>query len=153
MRRYALLLALLGALVPSVSLAQQDVRLRGAFVPLRAPEGEVRTPVGEARMLVEEDGDLRLDLVVSGLTERATSATLHLGRGGESSEQVARMDVAMDGNVARVIGGTADLTPLVAARVRAGDAFIVLRTNEHPDGFLRAQLAVQPASLGTVVGP
>jgi hypothetical protein len=30
---------------------------------------------------------------------------------------------------------------------------VVLRTNAHPDGFLRAQLAVQPRSLGSVVDP
>lgn len=153
MRPFALLPVLLAALMPTASFAQQDIRLRGSFVPLRAPEGEMRAPVGEARALVEEDGDVRVDLVVSGMYERATSATLHLGRGGESSEQVARMDVAVDGNVARIVGGTADLSPLVAARVRAGDAFIVLRTNEHPDGFVRAQLSVQPATLGSVVGP
>lgn len=152
MRPFAVVLVLLAALMPAVSFAQQDVRLRGSFVPLRAPEGEMRAPVGEARAVVEADGDMRVDLVVSGMYERATSATLHLGRGGESSEQVARMDVAFEGDVARIIGGTADLTPLVAARVRAGDAFIVLRTNEHPDGFVRAQLGVQPATLGGV-GP
>lgn len=151
MRTILRTLAFLAALSPAAAFAQ-DVRLRGSFVPLRAPAGDTRPPVGEVRALVDEDGDVRVDLIVSGMPERATSATLHLGRGGESSEQVARMDVVVDGTEARIIGGTADLSPLVATRVREGDAFVVLRTSEHPDGFLRAQLTVQPRGLGALTG-
>ena len=99
--------------------------------------------------MVDEDGDVRIDLVVSGLTERATSATLHTGDAGDNTEQVARLDVVADGSEARIIGGTADLTPIVAQQVRNGAAYIVLRTSEHPDGVLRAQLAPQARTLDT----
>ena len=128
-----------------------EARLRGAFVPLLAPEGETRPATGEVRMQMDEDGDIRIDLVVSGLSERATSATLHLGRGSEGGEQVARMDVASEESVARVVGATAKLSPLVAERVRAGEAYVLLRTNEHPDGLMRAPLAPQPRSFEAVV--
>lgn len=129
----------------------QEVRLRGLFAPIRAPEGDTRPPTGEVRALIDEDGDVRVDLVVSGLTGRITSATLHTGRAGENGEQVARMDVAVEGGEGRVIGATADLSPALAAQVRAGEAYVVLRSSEHPDGILRAQLAPQARSLEAVV--
>lgn len=131
--------------------APPEARLRGAFLPLLAPEGDARPATGEVRLRMDEDGDIRVDLVVSGLTERATSATLHLGRGSEGGEQVARMDVTADESIARVVGATAKLSPLVAERVRAGEAYVLLRTNEHPDGLLRAPLAPQPRSFEAVV--
>ncbi|HZX80371.1 MAG TPA: CHRD domain-containing protein [Lysobacter sp.] len=143
-----LLLLLLLLLLPTSAFAQ-NVHLQGRFVPIRGPEADVRPPAGEARAIVDEDGDVRIDLVVSGLTERATSATLHAGDAGENTGQVARLDVVADGGEARIIGGTADLTPIVAQQVRSGSAYIVLRTNEHPDGVLRAQLAPQPRTLDT----
>lgn len=127
-----------------------EVRLRGAFVPLLAPEGETRPPTGEVRMRLEDDGDIRVDLVVSGMTETATGVTLHLGEASQVGEQVARMDVTTDGREARIVGATARLTPLVAERVRAGEAFMLVRTNEHPDGWLRAALAPQARSIESV---
>ena len=84
------------------------------------------------------------------MNEHATSMTLHTGNAGESTQDVARIAVAADGDEARVIGGRVDLTPIVAAQVRSGAAYVVLHTSEHPDGFLRAQLAPQPRSLDSV---
>ena len=137
---------------PSLLQAQSsDIRLRGAFTPLRAADADTRPATGEVRATVQADGDVRVDLVVSGLPGQATSATLHTGRAGESGEQVARMDVSVDGSEGRVIGGTATLSPLVAQRVRAGEAYVVVRTSAFPDGILRAQLAPQARSLEAVV--
>jgi hypothetical protein len=149
MRRSILPLALLSLVLPLCAMAQ-DVHLRGTFSLVRAPAADVRPPSGEARAVVADDGGVRIDMVVSGLTERATSATLHAGDAGDNTEQVARMDVAADAGEARIIGGRVDLTPLVTQQVRAGNAYILLHTSEHPDGFLRAQLALQPRTLGTV---
>jgi hypothetical protein len=148
MRRSILTFALMLAL--PLCAAAQDVHLRGTFSLLRAPAADTRAPTGEARAVVDDDGRVRVDLVVSGLTERATSATLHAGDAGDNTEQVARMDVAADGGEARIIGGRVDLTPLVTQQVRAGNAYILLHTSEHPDGFLRAQLAPQARTLGSV---
>lgn len=151
MRRYVpAVFALVLAGLAADALAQ-EVRLRGLFAPVRAPEGDARPATGEVRALIDEDGDVRVDLVVSGLTERVTGATLHTGRTGENGEQIARMDVAVEGMEGRVIGATADLSPALAAQVRAGEAYVVLRTSEHPDGILRAQLAPQARSLEAVV--
>lgn len=154
--RLTLLLTMLFAACAAAPLSHaqaqaQDLRMRGAFIPMQAPEGDARPATGEVRALVEADGDVRVDLVVSGLTERVTGATLHTGRAGENGEQVARMDVAVDGSEGRIIGGTASLTPLVAAQVRGGEAYVVVRTSEHPDGILRAQLAPQARSIEAVV--
>ena len=151
MRHPSAFVVLLATAFLATAAQAQDVRLRGLFSPLRAPEAETRPPAGEVRAVIDEDGDVRVDLVVSGLTERVTGATLHTGRAGENGEQVARMDVAVDGAEGRVIGATADLSPAVAAQVRAGQAYVVVRTSEHPDGILRAQLAPQTRSLEAVV--
>ena len=151
MRTRISLLILLAAVAGTA--AAQDVQLQGRFLPLRAPDADARPPVGEVRARIEEDGDVRIDLVVSGLGERVTSATLHTGTGGESTGQVARMDVVADGNEARIIGARVDLTPLVAQQVRSGAAFVVLRTSEHPDGVLRASLAPQARTLGSIAPP
>lgn len=147
----ALVLAFDAGAQTAPSTTPSDMRLRGAFAPLLAPEGDTRPATGEVRVRLEDDGDLRVDLVASGLTERATAATLHLGRGSEGGEQVARMDVAADGATARIIGATTRLSPLVAERVRAGEGYVLLRTNEHPDGLLRAPLAPQARSFESVV--
>lgn len=151
MRRSAPILLAIAFIAASAAAHAQDRRLRGLFTPVRAPDADTRPPTGEVRAMIDEDGDVRVDLVVSGLTERVTSATLHTGRAGENGEQVARMDVAVDGAEGRVIGATADLSPAVAAQVRAGEAYVMLRTSEHPDGILRAQLAPQVRSLESVV--
>jgi hypothetical protein len=145
-----LLLAAAVAALPAIANAQ-DVRLRGGFVPLLAPAADTRAPVGEVRAILEEDGDVRIDMVVSGMTETARTATLHLGRGSEAGEQVGRLDVSTQGSEARIIGGTLRLTPAVAARVRDGDAFVLVRTSEHADGLLRAALAPQARSLEAVL--
>lgn len=150
MHRFLISVMLAGALAMPAS-AQSDARLRGSFVPVTAPEGDARPATGEVRASVDADGDVRVDLVVSGLTERVTGATLHTGGAGENGEQVARMDVAVTGSEGRIIGGTARLTPLVAQQVRAGEAYVVVRTSEHPDGILRAQLAPQARTLDAVV--
>lgn len=155
MRRTILLSTLLAAFAAAPVIHAQaqvvDTRLRGAFAPTQAPEADSRPATGEVRAHLEADGDMRVDLVVSGLTERVTSATLHTGRAGENGEQIARMDVAVDGSEGRIIGATASLSPLVAQQVRAGEAYVVVRTSEHPDGILRAQLAPQTRSLEAVV--
>lgn len=154
MRRIILLSTLAVALALPAAHAEeamQDMRLRGTFAPLRAPEGDMRPAGGEVRVNMEADGDVRVDLVVSGLTERVTSATLHTGNAGENGEQIARMDVTVDGAEGRVIGATATLSPLVAQQVRTGGAYVVVRTNEHPDGILRAQLAPQARTLESAV--
>lgn len=153
MRRTASLLITALLALPLVAAAQ-DVRLRGAFSLVRAPAADTRPPVGEVRAAVDDDGRVRLDLVVSGVNEKATSVTLHTGNAGESTQDVARLDVVADGTEARVIGGRVDLTPLVAQQVRAGSAYVVLHTSQHPDGFLRAQLAPQARTLESVTaGP
>ena len=149
MRRFTALLFTIALIVPGLAAAQ-DVHLRGQFVPTRAPEADTRPATGEARAVVEVDGDTRVDLVVSGLTERATSATLHAGDAGDTTEQVASMPLTVNGGEARAIGATVTLTPAVAAQIRAGDAYIVIRTNEHPDGVLRAQLVPQAKTLESV---
>jgi len=141
-------LMLLACLVPALAFAQ-DLHLQGRFQPIRAPAADARAPSGEVRATVAADGDVRIDLVASGLVERVTSATLHTGDGGGSTAQVARIDVAMDGSEARVIGARVQLTLIIAAQVRDGGAYLVLHSSEHPDGYLRAQLAPQPRSLGT----
>lgn len=134
--------------LPAVAAAQA-VHLQGRFAPIRAPAADTRAPTGEARATIDEDGAVRVDLVVSGTTERATSATLHVGNAGENTEQVARMAVVAGDGEARVIGGRVELSPIVTQQIRAGDAYIVLRTSEHPDGYLRAQLAPAARTLGT----
>lgn len=149
MRRSRLLVATAAVLLP-FAVAAQDVRLRGAFSLVRAPAADTRPPTGEVRATVDDDGRVRMDLVVSGMNERATSVTLHTGNAGESTQDVARLDVTADGTEARVVGGRIDLTPIVAAQIRSGAAYVVLHTSQHPDGFLRAQLAPQARTLDSV---
>jgi hypothetical protein len=144
------LLVLLALLLHAMPAFAQDVRLRGQFTRLLAPEADTRPETGEVRATLEDDGELRVDLVVTGLSERATSSTLHLGRGSEGGDQVASMEITMSGADARVIGATADLTPAVAARLREGDGYVLIRTSEHPDGLLRAELLPHARTLDTV---
>lgn len=147
MNRHAVLLIALSTLLPMTASAQ-DARLRGNFVRTLAPAAGQAPATGEARLSVDADGRVRVDLVVSGMAETPTVATLHTGGPGDPGELVARMDVIADGDGGRVIGGTADLSPVLAQRVRDGGAYVLIHTSEHPGGILRAQLLPQARTLG-----
>lgn len=106
---------------------------------------------GEARALLEEDNDMRIDLVYSGLEERATGAALRLDKPGENGPLVERFDVDADTDTdteeGRVVGAQFEVSAEVAGRLRAGEAYLVITTIEHPDGLIRGQLTPEPARL------
>lgn len=146
------LIPLVLAFAVALPASAQEVRLRGRFVPLLPATAEQAQPVGEARVVVDDDGDARIDLVVAGVTERITSATLHAGPAGEVGERIATFEVDTSGNEGRVIGGLVDIrSPMLTRQVRAGEAYVVVRTSEHPDGVLRAQLVPQVRGVDAVV--
>ena len=102
---------------------------------------------GEARAMLEDDNDLRVDLVYSGLEERATGAALHVGQPSENGALVERIDLELDEGDGRVVGAQLDLSVDVAARLRAGEGYVVITTIEHPDGVIRGQLVPEAVRL------
>jgi hypothetical protein len=72
---------------------------------------------------------------------------LHVGTGGENGTIVERLDLVVENDSGRVVGAEFDVGDDVAARIRAGEAYLVINTIEHPDGLIRGQLTPQPARL------
>lgn len=91
---------------------------------------------GEARAVLEDDGDERIDLVFGGLGSDVTSATLHTGAASESGPVVATLDVRKNQPRGSLVNEQMRVTPEVAQRMRDGEA-IVISTIDFPGGAIR----------------
>ncbi len=147
MPRTLLIAALACALAAPGSADAAELKLRALLSGGNVVSATESRATGEARALLDDDNDLRVDLVFSGLEARATGAAVHVGKPNENGLLVKRLDVALDEDIGRVVGAQIDISDEVAARVRAGEAYIVITTIEHPDGAIRGQLAPQPVQL------
>jgi hypothetical protein len=102
---------------------------------------------GEAKAVLEDDNTLRINLVFGGLASNVTGAELHTGASSENGPAVAPLDVRENQTVGSLVDTEVTLTADVAASVRAGNAYIVVTTVDHPSGAIRGQLIPQPVRL------
>lgn len=152
MSRPMLIAVLAGALAvvlaPSGAGAA-DTRLRGLLNAGSVVSATESLATGEARAMLEDDNDMRVDLVYSGLEERATGVALHVGKPSENGALVEKLDADLDtdGDSGRVVGAQFKVSTDIAARIRAGEAYLVITTIEHPAGLIRGQLTPEPIRL------
>ncbi len=151
MSRPMLIAALACALAAPAGANAADLKLRALLNAGNVVSATKSPATGEVRAMLEDDNDLRIDLVYSGLEERATGAALHVGKPGENGARVEKLDLDSDYDYdydsGRVVGAQFDVSAEIAARIRAGEAYLVITTIEHPDGVIRGQLLPQPVRL------
>lgn len=142
----------LAGLLASAPGVAADLTVRGVFSGTQVISATESPGTGEVSAVLEEDNDLQVDFVYAGLDSGVTGAALHTGKPNENGTRVVALDVPLDTTEGQVRQATVALSPEVAARVRAGEAYLVLTTLPNPDGAVRAQLVPQPVRLGDIAG-
>lgn len=103
---------------------------------------------GEATAVLQDNGKVRINLVFGGLASDVTGVELHTGTTAENGPTAMPLDVAKNQTVGSLVDQPLQLTEEVAQRMRAGEAYIVVNTIDHPAGSIRGQLMPQPVRLG-----
>ena len=149
MRRPLLIAALVCAIASPAAALAADLKLSGMLNATNVVSATESPATGEVRAMLQDDNDLRIDLIYSGLEETATGAALHVGPSSENGALVERMDLDEDdsGDSGRVVGAQLDVSDEIGARIRAGEAYVVITTTQHPAGVIRAQLVPQAVRL------
>lgn len=149
MPRPMLIAALAFALAAPAGANAADLSLRALLNAASVVSATESAATGEARAVLEDDNDVRLYLVYGDLGERATGAALHVGKPTENGALVEKLDLDLDvdDGSGRVVGAQFDVSAETAARIRAGEAYVVVNTIQHPDGAIRGQLVPQPVRL------
>ena len=147
MSRPMLIAALACALAAPASANAVDLKLRALLNAGNVVSATESYAKGEARALLADDNDVRIHLVYANLEERATGAALHVGKPGENGALVAKLDLDSDEDSGRAVGVQFNVGAAFAARLRAGEAYLVITSIQHPDGVIRGQLLPQPVRL------
>jgi len=137
----------------STPAAAADLVLRGAFSGTQVVSATESAATGEVNAVLGDDDDLQIDLVYAGVAEGVEGVALHLGSANENGERVAELDADTDTVAGQLRGATVSLSATQAARVRAGESYLVITTLAYPDGAVRAQLDPQPAQLDDFAEP
>lgn len=142
--RRALLVALVAIATPA---AAAELNLRGSLAGTNVVSATESPATGEVAAVLEDDNDLRVDMIYSGMATNATGAALHVGKAGENGTRIAPLAISTGTTEGQLRGAVVRLTPQVAAQVRTGQAYVQIVSLDEPDGVVRAQLNPQPTSL------
>ena len=144
LHRLALTLTLATMSAPALSA---ELNLRGSLAGTNVVSATESPATGEVAAVLEDDNDLRIDMIYSGLATNATGAALHVGKRTENGSHIAPLAVSPGTTEGQLRGAVVRLTPQVAAQVRAGEAYVQIATLEQPAGVIRAQLNPQATTL------
>lgn len=125
----------------------QSTRLQATLNGTSVVSATDSKATGEARAMLEEDGDVAIDLAFGGLASNATGAALHAGAAGENGPLLAQLDVGTDQPQGAVVDARLRLSAEDAQRMRDGETYVVVSTIEFPAGAIRGQLLPQPTTL------
>ena len=131
----------------SAPLLSAELNLRGSLAGTNVVSATESPATGEVAAVLEDDNDLRIDMIYSGLATNATGAALHVGKRSENGSRIAPLAVSSGTTEGQLRGAVVRLTPQVAAQVRAGEAYVQIATLEQPAGVIRAQLNPQATTL------
>lgn len=137
MNRLPLLLALLAIAAPATAA---EVALRGSLSGENVVSATESPATGEVAAVLEDDNDLRIDLIYSGLATNATGAGFYTGKASENGARVAPLAITAGTTEGQLRGAVVRLTPAAAAQVRAGQSYVQIVSLDQPDGVIRAQL-------------
>lgn len=139
--------ALACALIAPTAADAAELKLRALLNGGNVVSATESLAAGEARAMLDDDNGVRVDLIYSDLEEKATGAELHVGKSNENGTAIEKLALDINQSEGRVVGALFDVSPEVAERIRAGEAYLVITTIEHPDGVIRGQLVPQPVRL------
>ena len=148
--RLALALALALSMTPAMA---ETLRLHATLDGASVVSATDSKATGEARVVLEDDGDVRIDLVFGGLSSDVTAATLHTGAASENGPAAATLDVRKSQPRGSLVNEKMRVTPEVAQRMRDGESYIVITTIDFPNGAIRGQLLPQPLRLADDLEP
>ncbi|HEY9399961.1 MAG TPA: CHRD domain-containing protein [Luteimonas sp.] len=140
-------LALLVLCVVAASAHAAELRLHALLDGASVVSATDSKATGEAKAVLRDDNKLRINLVFGGLASNVTGAELHTGASSENGPAVAPLGVRENQTVGSLVDTELTLTDDVAASVRAGNAYILVTTVDHPSGAIRGQLVPQPVRL------
>ncbi|MDA1185775.1 MAG: CHRD domain-containing protein [Acidobacteria bacterium] len=133
----ALLIWTIALVAPLAAQEQLDLSVRLTTIPVEPATAEGLTGFGSATASL--DGDR---LTVTGsfkdLQSPATSARLHAAPRGLRGPAILDLDVTSE--TSGTISGDVTLTPAQANRLRRGQIYLQLQSEEAPDGNLRGWL-------------
>ena len=144
--RQARVLALL-LLLAAAPLHAAELRLHALLDGASVVSATDSKGTGEARAVLQDDGKLRVTLMVGGLAADVTGVELHTGSGSDNGPQVAAMDARPDAHGGWVVNSVLSLSDDVAESVREGNAYLLVTTADLPAGAVRGQLLPQPVRL------
>ena len=139
--------ALLVSCVVATGVHAAELRLHALLDGASVVSATDSKATGEARAILQDDNKLRINLVFGGLASNVTGAELHTGARSENGPTVAPLDVRENQTVGSLVDTELILTDDVAASMRAGNAYILVTTVDHPSGAIRGQLVPQPVRL------
>ncbi len=140
-------LALLVLCMAGTGLHATELRLHALLDGASVVSATDSKATGEARGVLQDDNKLRINLVFGGLASNVTGAELHTGARSENGPAVAPLDVREHQTVGSLVDTELTLTDDVASSLRAGNAYLVVTTVDHPSGAIRGQLVPQPVRL------
>lgn len=134
-----------GDVVPVPTLAPMPQYYGGTLTGSdEVPEVDTEATGFVSAVLNPEKSNLKLKAEVQGLSGTITGAHLHAGAAGSNGEVVKALDV--DGNSLSVDWGREDaenpLTENLLTQLEAGELYVNVHTEAHPDGEIRTQLAL-----------
>lgn len=138
------------ALAASTTVPADELRLRALLVTQAAAD----TPAidlglrGEARVIVHEDGQARLDLVGWALPAALTDVVVQLGTSGDSTTPLLAVPLVRDADEGRVIGAGFRLDADLARRLRSGEGQVLLMSVRQPGTVVRGSLQPHPRTSG-----
>ena len=124
-----------------------DLKLRASLNGSQVVSATESAATGEARAMLDDDNAMRVDLVYSDLDQAAVGAELRVGKASENGAVTEKLAMDIDGTDGRVVGAQFVVSAEVAARIRAGEVYLVITTIAHPNGVIRGQLMPQPVRL------
>lgn len=132
--------------VPGMAKAA-DLKLRASLSGGQVVSATESQATGEARAMLDDDNAMRVDLVYSDLEQAPSGAELRVGKPSENGAVTEKLALDIDDTDGRVVGAQFAVSPEVAARIRAGESYLVITTIAHPNGVIRGQLVPQSVRL------
>lgn len=140
-------------LITAGAASAADLRLHALLDGASVISATDSKGTGEASAVLTDDNTLRINLVFGGLASDVTGAALHLGNRSENGAAIAPLDVRTNQRGGSLVNEDVTLTPDAAARVRDGDSYLLVTTNDRPAGEIRGQLLPQPIRLRDTMTP
>lgn len=142
--RYLSIMLLATCVAP---LQAAELRLHAVLDGRHVVSATSSPATGEATVVLQDDGRLRLNLVFGGLVSNVTGVSLHTGTRAENGPIAMPLDGPTNQTQGAMVNEDLTLSEDVASRMREGETYLVVTTIDDPAGAIRGQLIPQPVRL------